>query len=269
MTASPGLLGPLVRAIGDERATPDLEWVAALTGTDRGAVREVLGELAEFTELETELGATLRSGGRASYAQISAPFELYALTRLLRPHHIVEVGVSSGVSSTHFLLGLRANHSGMLHSIDLPTFQKRATLGARESPVSIPPGRTSGWAVPEALRAGWDLRIGPSEELLGPLIDELPEVDLFLHDDLHTPAHLTFELTTVRPKLTEGAVVLADNTDWTGPAFPRFAEEVGGSVHAKRGRDLVGLRFSRTGAGSPPTGPPEGRRRRPRPRGSR
>ncbi|HYA54275.1 MAG TPA: hypothetical protein VEG42_01570, partial [Thermoplasmata archaeon] len=75
------------------------------------------------------------------------------------------------------------------------------------------------------------------------LVSELPSVGIFLHDSAHTPAHLTFELSTVRPKLRPGAVVLADNTVWTGAAFPRFARKVGASV-ARRGRsDLVGLRM--------------------------
>jgi hypothetical protein len=164
------------------------------------------------------------------------------MVRLLRPDHIVETGVSSGVSSAHFLLALARNRHGRLHSIDWPTFQRGATLGEHESPVCIPPGRSSGWAMPERLRPGWDLRVGRSQELLPPLIDELPTVGLFLHDDLHTPKHLAFELRTIRSKLTSGAVVLADNTSWTGAAFPEFAKELG-VPWVRRGRgDLVGLR---------------------------
>ncbi len=168
---------------------------------------------------------------------------MFAVTRLLRPDHIVEAGVSSGVSSAHFLAALRRNKHGRLHSIDLPVRQKEPTLGKAESPVSVPPGRESGWAVPDRLRERWDLRVGPSQELLPKLVGELDGIGLFLHDDLHTPAHLTFELETIRPHLTAGAVVLADNTVWTGDAFPRFARAVGAAV-LRRGRgDLVGLRM--------------------------
>ena len=72
-------------------------------------------------------------------------------------------------------------------------------------------------------------------------MDELPSVGIFLHDSLHTPSHLTFELSTVRAKLLQGAVVLADNTVWTGRAFPRFASEVGAAVRRRGRTDLVGL----------------------------
>ena len=183
-----------------------------------------------------------RSGGRRFYAQICAPFELYGLVRLARPLEIVETGVSSGVSSAHFLLGLVDNGCGALHSIDLPSPQKGPTLGPRESTVSVPPGRSTGWAVPGSLRAGWDLRLGPSQELLPELLGDLDRVDLFLHDDLHTPRHLAFELELLRPKLRPGSIVLADNTNWTGTAFDRFARSIGAAVVRRRGSDLVGLR---------------------------
>jgi hypothetical protein len=237
------------RALGDRRATPDTAWIAALTGANRRAISEVLEELEALLPLEEEIRHRHLAAGREGYAQIRAPFELFALVRLLRPEHIVEAGVSSGVSSAHFLAALRRNRHGRLHSIDLPTRQKGPGLTRGESLVAVPPGHESGWAVPERLRERWDLRLGASQQLLPALVAELDGIGLFLHDDLHTPAHLDFELATVRPKLTPGAVVLADNTAWTGEAFPRFARSVGAHV-VRRGRgDLVGLRF-------PPPPPP-------------
>ncbi|MCI4349535.1 MAG: class I SAM-dependent methyltransferase [Thermoplasmata archaeon] len=232
----------LVKTLGDERARPDVRWVEELADATAAQVRRVLLDLVRHeTELEA-IRAEHRGGGREFYAQISAPFELYALARLLRPAHVVEAGVSSGVSSALFLLGLQDNGSGTLHSIDLPVQQREVTLRKGESIVSVPPKRSSGWAVPEKLRSGWDLRIGPSQELLPPLIEELPSVGLFLHDDLHTPTHLTFELTTIRARLHPGSVVLADNTQWTGKAFDRFARALGVPVLHRAGTDLVGLR---------------------------
>ena len=231
------------RALGDRRATPNIAWVAALTGANRRAISDVLEELEALLPLEEEIRHRHLAAGRESYAQIRAPFELFAIARLLRPDHIVEAGVSSGVSSAHFLAALRRNKRGRLHSIDLPLRQKGERLTRGESSVAVPPGHATGWAVPERLRDRWDLRIGPSEELLPRLVQELDGVGLFLHDDLHTPTHLAFELATVRPHLTRGAVVLADNTVWTGAAFPEFARAVGARV-VRRGRgDLVGLRY--------------------------
>lgn len=230
------------RALGDARAAPELRWVERLTGASSDAIASILSELDELVSVEAEIRAAHRAAGRAFYAQIRAPFELYAIVRLTRPLHVVEAGVSSGVSSAHFLLALQRNQHGTLHSIDFPTFQRGPVLGARESGVSIPPGRSSGWAVPDRLKGRWDLRIGRSQDLLPNLVEELGRVDVFLHDDLHTPAHLAFELATVASALRPGSIVLADNTVWTGQSFPRFARRLGTDAYRRRGSDLVGLR---------------------------
>jgi methyltransferase family protein len=230
------------RALGDRRAVPALGWIARLAGVEPSAVTNVLGETDRFLDTERYIRTTQRNGGRSFYAQFRAPLDVYALSRLIGAREIVETGVSSGVSSAHFLLAVRRNRHGRLHSIDLPTRQKSIKLRDNESPVSLPPGRESGWAIPPQLTVGWDLRIGPSQKLLPSLVDRLGEVSLFLHDSHHTPAHLTFELETIRPRLRPGSVVLADNTVWTGKAFDRFAKAMGAPVVRRRRSDLVGLR---------------------------
>lgn len=220
----------------------DLAWVQALTGATAGTVEARVDEAREDQDLAGWVHELHLQGGREFYAQIRAPFELYALVRILRPHHVVEVGVSSGVSSAYFLRALERNRTGRLHSIDLPTSQKGKRFSARkDSPVALPPGRTTGWAVPPELRADWDLRLGPSQQLLPDLIDELDRVDLFLHDSLHTFEHATFELTTVDPKVPPGGVFLADNTEWLGGALDRFAESKGTRASYRTGMDLGGF----------------------------
>ena len=236
-------------ALGDRRAAVRYDWLQRLTGASWERISDVLAEAHELVPFEERIRGTHRAAGRLIYAQFRAPFELYAFVRLTEPVHIIETGVSSGVSTAHFLLGVRKNRRGTVHSIDLPLPQRAERLAARESQVAIPPGRASGWAIPEELRAGWDLRVGPSERLLPALVEELPSVGLFLHDSLHTPGHLTFELTTIQPKLVPGAVVLADNTVWTGAAFPKFARTIGVPVRRRGRSDLVGLRMPVSGPG--------------------
>jgi hypothetical protein len=256
MTRTSGIV-PAARAVaqlGDARARPNVAWVAALTGASPEDVRKALGGVEAHIEDVAEIRRRHREGGRAFYAQIRSPFDLYAITRLLRPQAIVETGVSSGVSSAHFLLGLRDNRRGRLYSIDLPTRQRGPKLGGHESPVSLPPGRATGWAVPARLRRRWDLRLGPSQELLPGVVHDAAPIGVFLHDSLHTPTHLTFELETISPRLAPGAVVLADNTSWTGQAFDRFARSLGVPVVRHGRSDLVGLRF-------PTEVPANGRRR--------
>jgi len=237
----PGLSA--ARALGDRRAVPDPRWIARLTGRSAEEVGRWLGEMDRYTEMEGRIRRTHRDGGRSSYAQFRAPLELYALVRALQPELVVEAGVSSGVSSAHFLLALRANGHGRLVSIDLPTRQRGPRLAPDESPVALPPGRPTGWAVPPELHDGWELRLGPSQRELPKVARQGEPIGIFLHDDLHTPSHLTWELRTVEPFLVPGAVVLADNTAWTGAAFPRFAARHGVPYVRRRGSDLVGLRM--------------------------
>jgi hypothetical protein len=232
------------KALGDPRASVNLRWLRTLSGAPVERILEVLAELDDLVPVEQEMRRRQVAGGRPGYAQIRAPFELYALVRLLEPKHVVETGVSSGVSSAHFLLALDKNRAGVLHSIDLPTHQRGPVLQSDESPVSLPPGLSSGWAIPFR-SSRWDLRIGESQVLLPRLVEELPAIDLFLHDDLHTPQHLAFELETIRPKLSPGAPVLADNTKWTGDSAPSFAAHVGARLSRRGTSDLVGLRFPR------------------------
>lgn len=231
-----------VRELGDARARPNRTWLSGLLGVPSEQLDRWVQEIPGLAPLEQALHAAHAAGGRRFYAQFRAPFELYVMTRALRPNHVVETGVSSGVSSVHFLAALRRNSSGILHSIDRPQVQAGPTLRPGEPEVSVPPGHSSGWAIPEDYRNGWDLRLGPSEELLPSLVREIPSVDLFLHDSYHTPSHLTFELETIRPKLHPGSIVLADNTQWTGQAFDRFARSLGARVYRRGTSDLVGLR---------------------------
>ncbi|HLM90734.1 MAG TPA: class I SAM-dependent methyltransferase [Thermoplasmata archaeon] len=246
-------------ATGDPRTAVNLRWLRSLTGGTPAEILAVLGELDALVPVEEEMRRRHIAGGRGNYAQIGAPFELYALVRLRHPQHIVETGVSSGVSSAHLLLALEKNHAGTLHSIDLPTPQKGPILGKDESPVSIPPGLASGWAVPFR-SPRWDLRIGDAQKLLPGLLAELPSVELFLHDDLHTEENLSYELALLRPKLPPGALVLADNSNWTGDAFPRFAQEVRAKVYRRGTSHLLGLRIPppRTRTRPPPGLPPPG-----------
>ncbi|MCI4372878.1 MAG: class I SAM-dependent methyltransferase [Thermoplasmata archaeon] len=230
------------KALGDPRASVNLRWLRTISGAPVERILEVLAELDGLVPVEQEMRRRHVAGGRPGYASICAPFELYTMVRLLQPKHVVETGVSSGVSSAHFLLALDRNRSGVLHSIDLPTHQRGPILRSDESPVALPPGLASGWSIPFR-SSRWDLRIGDSTVLLPALAAELPAIDLFLHDDLHTPEHLTFELETLRPKFSPGAPVLADNTKWTGDAVPRFAAEVGARVSRRGTGDLVGFRF--------------------------
>ncbi|HLM70866.1 MAG TPA: hypothetical protein VK423_05765, partial [Thermoplasmata archaeon] len=82
---------------------PDATWVAGLAGVSRARAQRAVQLGQAEHRLFRHLERMHRLGGRTSYIEIDAPLELYALVRLLRPAHVVEVGVSSGVSSAYLL----------------------------------------------------------------------------------------------------------------------------------------------------------------------
>lgn len=125
---------------------------------------------------------------------------LYTVVRLLRPERVIETGSGSGMSSTFILAGLEMNDKGHLYSIDLPKPQ----VVVKPSPDSQP-----GWLIPESLRTRWTLVLGKSEERLLPLLKELGEIDLFLHDSLHYFRHQKFEYETAWSFIRSGGLLLS------------------------------------------------------------
>lgn len=135
---------------------------------------------------------------------------LYVICRVLRPRIVLETGVASGVSSTYILHALDRNKLGTLYSVDFPTSTD---------------GLSSGWLVPDCLRNRWRLILGKSSEKLPVLLDELPKVDVFLHDSDHSYENMMFEFRTVWPYIREGGLLLSDDTHMNRSFFD-FAHEV-------------------------------------------
>lgn len=191
-----------------ERTPPDSLWVSKLTNVDKETASKFIFEGSSESSLENHLLKILPTGGRVNYIQIAAPIELYAITRILKPTHVIEIGVSAGVSSAYFLQALSRNGKGTLHSIDLP--EKQTNPRAKAS-WAVPAGKSTGWAVPKELRANWDLRLGMSGDVLPLLVKELPSVKIFLYDVPYTIESAISDYKVVDPKLRSRSVVMADN----------------------------------------------------------
>lgn len=232
----------IVQLLG-KRALPDIEWLEHTTRRETAEILAVLRETADLIRIERSIHRALERSGRTYYAQFPAPLELYVITRMLRPRHAVESGVSSGLSSAHILMGLERNGGGQLHSIDLPRYQKAEKRIKGELSSSIPRGKDSGWAIPTRLKRGWDLRKGRSEDVLPGLLKQLPSVDLYCHDSPWTPEHLAFEFETIRPKLHPGSIVVADNTGVNPDAPRNLARAFATKVRHRGTSGLVGIRI--------------------------
>jgi methyltransferase family protein len=153
--------------------------------------------------------------GRASYggwndgdrAQAEA---IWCAVAHSRPAIVVETGVAHGLTSRVILEGLHRNGSGHLWSIDLP-----AVDSALRHEIGI--------AVAADLRSRWTYVEGTSRRRLPQLTRELKQVDLFVHDSLHTGRNMRFELDTVWPALPPGGIVVVDDIDHS-LGFRRFVD---------------------------------------------
>jgi hypothetical protein len=177
-------------------------------------------ERARLDELVAEIGALLASRGldygRQTYGGYSdgdSSLSRAAWCTVLhtRPEIVIETGVARGVTSRIVLEALSANDRGHLWSIDLPhPFDRR--LHAQ-----------TGAAVTDACRARWSYLEGASSQRLPPLVAELGQVDLFIHDSLHTAKNTVFEMSQAASVMSPRGVMLVDDIS-THEGFATFAQ---------------------------------------------
>jgi Methyltransferase domain len=153
---------------------------------------------------------------------VSEGVVLYGLVRALRPEHVVETGVATGVSTSFIAAALVENGAGRLYSIDLPP---RADTDRRHADGSSSPAQGPGWGIPaeirSAIRGRHELILEDVRTALPSLLARLPRVDLFLHDDLHTPDHMLWEYRLVWPHLRTGGVLASDDINFGWIRFCR------------------------------------------------
>jgi len=122
---------------------------------------------------------------------------LYYIIRILKPKNIVETGVAYGTSSAYILKALQDNGSGTLHSIDsvFRPWQSEEMIGS---------------IIPENLKTKWNLVLGKSSNELQNLFDTF-DVDIFIHDSLHTYKNMKFEFNIALEKINENGLIISDD----------------------------------------------------------
>lgn len=121
----------------------------------------------------------------------------YFAVRTVRPEVVVESGVAHGVTSSFVLKALDDNRKGKLVSIDLPP------LGSHSDD-------WVGIAIPDRLRARWELVRGRSAVVLPSLTKTLPPIGVFVHDSLFTYRNTRRELGAILSSRAEAFAVLAN-----------------------------------------------------------
>lgn len=209
----PSLYCESLRALGASLGKPLEPFLA------EAAFQAVQNHIVRFSESLTKHAPfTLQHNADTSLARTC-----YALVRALRPAAVVETGVAYGITSTVILAALRANGVGRLYSIDLPPLGKDADMYV-------------GALVPSELKERWQLHRGLSRRVLPPLLAQVGEVGLFVHDSLHTYSNISRELETVMPYLSSTSVVVVDDIDknaafqeWvlaTRPAYSAAVQQI-------------------------------------------
>jgi len=145
---------------------------------------------------------------------------IYLLLRAMKPKTVVETGVALGTSTSYILQALSDNGQGLLYSIDKPRLMYMGENGLLRY-VYIPAKR-HGYFIPEELRTRWKLIEGLSSEKLRPLLEDLGEIDFFLHDSGHTYENMTYEFNCAWPHIKAGGFLASDDIE-RNTAFYDFA----------------------------------------------
>jgi predicted O-methyltransferase YrrM len=206
-----------------ERRTPrpehaaDADWeprLRALTGIspDSPSVSEFRTLWPEVIDLLRTKGieAGPLSFGHWNDGDAGLTRAIWCLVRQLKPRCVVETGVAHGLTSRFILEALQMNGAGRLWSIDLPPFEP-----ALRGQVGV--------AVGDRFSDRWTYIAGSSRRKLPRLLAELGEVDLFVHDSLHSERNVSFELASVWPVLRPGGAIVVDDIDING-AFWSFTQ---------------------------------------------
>ena len=181
-------------------------FISAVTGAEIGQVRAWMRELEDDSDLANHLTRRLSSNPRrricATEPHWARRSGWYAIVRAAQPDLVVETGTHLGLGSCVIAAALLRNGHGRLTTIDIDP--------------------EAGYLIGEPWASVIDRRTGNSTELLGSLKD----IDVFLHDSLHTYDYETRELTAVEPNLHADAIVLSDNAHESS-ALSDWAERSG------------------------------------------
>jgi hypothetical protein len=125
---------------------------------------------------------------------------IWCLIRHLKSNHVVETGVAHGVTSRFILEALEQSGGGHLWSIDLPPLER-----VWQQQVGIAVGGRNA--------ERWSYIKGSSRRRLPELLSQLGQIDLFIHDSLHSERNVRFELDRAWAAVRPGGALVVDDVD--------------------------------------------------------
>jgi predicted O-methyltransferase YrrM len=151
---------------------------------------------------------------------------IWCLVAHLHPNRVVETGVAHGLTSRVVLEGLERNRTGRLWSVDLPAVEP--ALHAE-----------IGMAVPIKLRSRWTYVAGTTRQKLPQVLADVRDLDLFVHDSLHTSRNTGFELQAAWTLLRPGGVAVVDDIH-RNVAFRALIDRAGPQTRRLTARHALG-----------------------------
>ena len=136
----------------------------------------------------------------------------YALIREFQPNVVVETGTAAGSMTAWVLAALEANVKGKLISIDLPPVKGKLAMDLTITKADV------GFLVPREYHHRWEYLLGDAKVML-PRVCAENEVDVFIHDSLHTRTHMLFEYNVARCLMKPNKVILSDDILWNRSFF--------------------------------------------------
>jgi hypothetical protein len=175
--------------------------------------------LALWPEVIAEMQATGNRVGPESFncwndGDAGLVRAVWCLARHLRPSNVVETGVAHGITSRFILEALERNGVGHLWSIDRP-------------PLDMALHQQIGIAVGGRYPRRWSYIRGSSRRRLRGVLSQLGQIDLFIHDSLHSEHNTRFEVDRAWAVLRPGGVIVIDDIDLNW-AFRSFAQAFSG-----------------------------------------
>ena len=168
----------------------------------------VMQLLGEYQRIENNIQGQAMKLARRKVLNLTFDegFALYLITRAFRPGTIFETGVANGLSTRIILEAIVMNRRGILVSTEIE--------------------KDVGPLVPDSLRKHWQLHVGEPSSVLTETLEEVGQVDLFLHDSDHSYENMLFEFKKAYHRMSPHGLMVSDDVD-TNPAFIEFAASIG------------------------------------------
>lgn len=136
----------------------------------------------------------------------------YALIRETKPKIVIETGTADGCLTSWILSAMHRNNLGKLLSIDIPPQKGKLTMTTSLSINNV------GHLIPQAYRDRWEYHEGDAKVLLPKLLIE-NDVDIFIHDSMHTRTHMLFEYNCARALMRPNTIIISHDILWNKAFF--------------------------------------------------